>query len=152
MNQATQERHEKALMTEKPKRILIVDDDYDSIKPLERTLSSLGCYVQIATDANQAVELLSETPYDLVFLDWLLPEMKGGEAVKAAEESLAKDDDLYWSERMPIVTYSSSELKERKLPPAKHFAFIDHWKKPMAYGDLLMQVKEVLNYIDRKGH
>src|SRR5262249_18879287 len=91
------------VLLEQPKRILIVNDDYDSIKPFEGTLSQYGCYVQIATDGIQAVELLTDTPYDLVFLDWVMPKLEGGETIEAAERCLELQEDFYWYERMPIV-------------------------------------------------
>ncbi len=58
-------------------RILLVDDEEELIKPLQRILSNQGYTVDMATDGAQGWQLIQNQAYDLLILDWLMPEMSG---------------------------------------------------------------------------
>ena len=58
-------------------RILLVEDDPVSRDLLAALLSSQGHNVETAEDGFNALRLAQETPYDLVFIDYHLPEMDG---------------------------------------------------------------------------
>lgn len=67
-------------------RILIVDDDLVSRKYLHGILRKYG-YCEIAANGKEAVEyfdtgLKSNTPYDMIFLDIMMPEMDGDETLE----------------------------------------------------------------------
>ncbi len=145
----------RPLSTQAPKRVLIVDDDYDSIRLLQRTLSEFGCYVQIAMDGFNAVDLLMDHNFDIVFLDWKMPGIEGGETIERAEKNISTGpsaDPLWINKRLPVITYSSSDSSDLELPKTRHFAFIDHWMKPMKYDELHFQVREALNYVSNPTH
>lgn len=55
-----------------PAHILLVDDDPGITKPLARILEKAGFRVTVATDGEQALELLRTTKFDLVLLDIFL--------------------------------------------------------------------------------
>lgn len=71
-------------------RILIVDDDFDSRKLLQKILRSYGpC--EVAVDGEEGVEavrtaLKEGEPYDLICLDILMPNMDGQEALREIRE------------------------------------------------------------------
>ena len=58
-------------------RILLVDDEEELIKPLQRILSNQGYTGDMATDGAQGWQLIQNQVYDLLILDWLMPEMSG---------------------------------------------------------------------------
>ena len=58
-------------------RILLVEDDPVSRDLLAALLASRGHTVDTAEDGFNALRLAQETPYDLVFIDYHLPEMDG---------------------------------------------------------------------------
>ena len=58
-------------------RILLVEDDPVSRDLLAALLASRGHTVETAEDGFNALRLAQETPYDLVFIDYHLPEMDG---------------------------------------------------------------------------
>jgi two-component system phosphate regulon response regulator PhoB len=60
-----------------PTRILLVEDDPSLIKLLTYNLASAGHGVCASTNAEEAELLLDEELFDLVILDWMLPEMSG---------------------------------------------------------------------------
>ena len=57
--------------------ILVVDDDREMLRMLDRTLEMEGYSVAIAADGKSALTLLGEREPDLVLLDIVMPEMDG---------------------------------------------------------------------------
>jgi two-component system chemotaxis response regulator CheY len=67
-------------------KILIVDDDVTSGLVMQKMLSRYGETI-IASDGKQALEvfkgqIIGKDPFDLMFLDIMLPEMDGQEVLK----------------------------------------------------------------------
>jgi CheY-like chemotaxis protein len=67
--------------TLQPGRLLVVDDDPSNRDLLRRRLERLGCSVAVAEHGRQALEMLGASPFDLVLLDILMPEMDGYETL-----------------------------------------------------------------------
>jgi DNA-binding response OmpR family regulator len=64
-------------------KILIVEDDRDLAHVLNVTLSSKGHSVQVADGGAAAIDFLRSFKYDLVILDWMMPEVTGIDVLKA---------------------------------------------------------------------
>ena len=65
------------------KKVLIVDDEPANIEFLEEILEMQGCKnVDSFISANEAIESYKATNYDLVLLDWNMPELSGLEVLK----------------------------------------------------------------------
>ena len=58
-------------------RILLVEDDPEQLEPLQIALSRSGHIVDGAADGATARWLMGEKNYDLLILDWMLPEESG---------------------------------------------------------------------------
>jgi CheY-like chemotaxis protein len=67
--------------TGQPGRLLVVDDDPSNRDLLRRRLERLGCSVALAEHGRQALEMLGASPFDLVLLDLVMPEMDGYETL-----------------------------------------------------------------------
>jgi signal transduction histidine kinase/DNA-binding response OmpR family regulator len=70
-------------------RVLVVDDNATNRRIVREHLQSWGCQVQEATDAKQALELLTATvpaPFDVVILDYQMPEVHGLEIARRIRE------------------------------------------------------------------
>jgi two-component system, NtrC family, response regulator AtoC len=72
-------------------RILIVDDEEDLTLGYSKCLSKVGYETKTAHSGEEAIDLLREEIFDLVFLDIRLPKMDGLEVLK---KSLEIDPDL----------------------------------------------------------
>ena len=57
--------------------LLVVDDDPEIISSFEAILRSEGYEVTTARDGREALERVAQSPFDLVLLDLLLPDMDG---------------------------------------------------------------------------
>jgi two-component system chemotaxis response regulator CheY len=71
-------------------RFLIVDDDFDSRRLMQKILYPFG-YCDVAVDGEEAVEafrssLKNQEPYDLVCLDIIMPNMDGQQALREIRE------------------------------------------------------------------
>src|SRR6266545_4638201 len=60
-------------------RILVVDDDQNLAGALQRGLRREGYAVDVAYDGTEAHWLATETAYDAMVLDWMLPGIDGTE-------------------------------------------------------------------------
>jgi two-component system chemotaxis response regulator CheY len=67
-------------------RILVVEDDFGSRRMMQKLLEEYGS-VDVVVDGEEAVSAfkmaaMEKTPYDVVFLDIMMPKMDGQEALK----------------------------------------------------------------------
>lgn len=60
-----------------PARILVVEDDASLTTLLEYNLGAAGHEVTAVATAEDGEQLLNASVYDLVILDWMLPDMSG---------------------------------------------------------------------------
>ena len=58
-------------------RILLVDDEVELTVPLSRVLTREGYGVDVAYDGASGSQLASQGLYDLLILDWMLPQQSG---------------------------------------------------------------------------
>lgn len=63
-------------------KILLVDDEVNILKALERLLRRAGFTVFTAQSADQALQLLAVTPCQVVISDYRMPETNGGTLLK----------------------------------------------------------------------
>lgn len=60
-------------------RILLVDDEAELTEPLSRLLSKEGYQIDVADRGNIGLALALQQDYDLLILDWMLPQKSGVE-------------------------------------------------------------------------
>jgi CheY-like chemotaxis protein len=91
-------------------RILLVDDDSDLLKLLERMLLSLdeGCEIMKASSGEEALKMMAAQKPDLVFLDIVLGGMSGWD-VLAARGSLPDLSDV------PVVILSGQDPQHEQF-------------------------------------
>ncbi len=63
-------------------RLLVVDDDPLNQNIMELMLLPLGYELEYACDGAEALEAIKTKPYDLVFMDLMLPDMSGREVCR----------------------------------------------------------------------
>jgi len=137
-------KNEQVDPLKKSLRVLIVDDDIESVTPLELCLEKLGCTTFVVNNGFEAIhEIVSnDRVYDVVILDWNMPEMTGGQALLNAQKviSFSPSANKHWeTEKLSVITYSSRAREEIDLPDCRDFRHIDHWEKPASYLHLLDQ-------------
>ena len=78
--EAPEPAHEAAAAL--PRRVLVVDDNFDAAATLDRLLRSLGHDTRFTTDGAQAIEMAGDFRPDVVLLDIGMPGMDGYEVAK----------------------------------------------------------------------
>lgn len=62
--------------------ILLVEDNFVNQMTTKRILMQLGCSAEVAANGMEALELLRDRHYDLIFMDVSMPEMDGLETTR----------------------------------------------------------------------
>lgn len=77
-----QEADEVKMFTAPDIRILVVDDNLINRKVALGMLKSYGCHLDGAENGQEAIDKVKETPYDIIFMDHMMPGMDGVEATR----------------------------------------------------------------------
>lgn len=126
--------------------VLLVDDQAESLVPLNFILQNLGIYPQLAFDGFAAKRLLMGAEFDFVVLDWNMPEINGGQCLDFTDTALY----LLGSHRraVPFVTYSATPLTSLNIPETVFFKHVGHWAKPFTVLNLTKQILETIRSLN----
>jgi two-component system nitrogen regulation response regulator NtrX len=116
--------------------ILVVDDEAEIRSSLEEILREEGYGVAGASDADEAIVLLRDTPYDVVLLDIWLPGRDG-------LELLAEIRDLAPEMRPEVVIISGHGTIEAAVKATKLGAY-DFLEKPLSLERTLIVLKNAV--------
>jgi PAS domain S-box-containing protein len=119
-------------------RVLIVEDDPDTVGLLEATMRQIGFTPLVAADGYEALTVARRHRPDLVLLDLRLPGMDGFEAL-----THLKRDAI--TQTIPIIAISAhvadTERERNRLLALGATAFLP---KPFSIGDLLSEIESAL--------
>lgn len=119
-------------------RILVVDDEPPIREILKFQLENSGFQVRCAEDGEEGLQMVSEDPPDLVLLDLMIPHMDGYEVCRRI-----KGD--YGTRHIPVIILTARGELDEKLKGLENGAN-DYVTKPFSMPELLMRVKNVLNW------
>ena len=140
-------RNERAFSAPTPHlvpRVLIVDDEPSLAEQLSAALTRIGCEAEAVFHGADALELLRCEPFDVLILDWIMPEVDGYKVV----ESLSDFSNCHWLSNMPLIVHSGLHPADIKLPrSSEKFELIDFLEKPSDRSDLARAVAKALAYI-----
>jgi DNA-binding response OmpR family regulator len=110
-------------------RILIADDDRDTVMTLMVVLRHEGHEVKGVYNGKQALEAIRQFEPDAVLLDIAMPELSGWEVVRQVKERLA---------RRPLMIGISGEYKQSVDRILSEVIGFDHYlTKPYQASDVL---------------
>lgn len=115
-NQITGYRREG---TDRPVRVLVVDDIPDNRSVLADVLTSTGFEVDEAGDGLEAVAACSESAYDLVLMDVIMPVMDGIEATGKILGNINEDRNRPGGFQPPVVLAISASISDVMRKTAK---------------------------------
>ena len=119
----------------KPK-ILVVDDQPINIKLLQRKLERQEMEVLVAYNGRECLQVVKETPPDLILLDVMMPEMDGIETCQHLKSDPA-------TETIPVIFITAKASKEGKLEGLDAGA-VDYITKPIDLDETLARVRTQL--------
>ncbi|MCC7529203.1 MAG: response regulator transcription factor [Candidatus Melainabacteria bacterium] len=115
-------------------KILIIEDDKDLAEVLRFTLSNKGHSVQSLSGGKDALSMLRVYKYDLIILDWMMPDVSGVDVLKGFRESGGKTPVLMLTAKTTI------DDKEKALDLGAD----DYLTKPFDSRELLARVRALL--------
>lgn len=112
-------------------RVLLVEDHRVDQMVISAMLKKLGCYVQIAHNGSEAVEIVEKERFDLVLMDY---DMKEQDSIIATQKIRDYERATNSLRHLPIVavTAAQSEADQDVLSAGMD----DHISKPIRYDDL----------------
>lgn len=140
-NQQTEVEDEMEEFTAPEAKILVVDDTPLNLMVCESLFGTMGIIPDTATSGKRALERVKEKAYDIVFLDYLMPDMDGFET--AGNLLILKNEELTSLKDTQIVLLSSDVSKETRMKFAE--LGIQHFvEKPIRLEALKAMLKELL--------
>lgn len=107
--------------------VLVVDDHPINLFVVRTMLDSLECSCALASRGTQAIELLETHPFDLILLDFRMPDMDGFETARRARELLP--------DHVPIVAMTA-DVSVGKKEMGREAGINDYLIKPFDRKDL----------------
>lgn len=117
-------------------QILWVDDEIDLLKPHILFLEKKNYKVTTCTNGAEAVELIEEKNFDIVFLDENMPGLTGLETLSEIKNK---------RESVPVVMITKSE-EEYIMEEAIGSKIVDYLIKPVNPNQILLSLKKNLDH------
>jgi len=117
-------------------RILIVDDNPDSLEILRARLESWGYRTQTASDGEDALEKIDAAPPDLILLDIMMPRLDGMEVARRVKGNPSLPF-------IPIIMETALATTESKVEGLDSGAD-DYITKPIDFAELKARVNSML--------
>ncbi len=115
-------------------RILWVDDEIDLLKPHILFIESKGYDLSTANNGEDALELIDESDFDIIFLDENMPGISGLETLNRISEQYS----------IPVVMITKSE-EEYIMEEALGSKISDYLIKPVNPHQILLSLKKTLD-------
>jgi CheY-like chemotaxis protein len=126
--------------TRKVKRVLIVDNEPDTVRLIGNVIGEAGYQVTTAYNSEDAIKSIHDFRPDLIVLNLTMPEMMGFNVVeylKTAEE--AKD--------VPLILLTHKDLTEKEIDDLNGIIQGILNKGVLTKEDLLKEIKETISKI-----
>jgi CheY-like chemotaxis protein len=110
-------------VTDRPARVLVIEDNPLSRELVTAVLESVGCDIVTAESAEVGLELARTLPLDLILLDVRLPGMSGFEAIRI----IRADPEL---RTLPVVAVTAQAMQGDEIT-ALRAGFDAYLSKPI---------------------
>lgn len=128
-------REYSAIMSEKTKSILVVDDDAQMRAALRESVLRMGYGVELAENAIEALKKLDETPVSMIVTDMKMPRMDGLSFIRAARMKIGN---------LPILVITGYATVENAVDVMKE-GVCDYLMKPFSFEDLTSTIEAILS-------
>jgi len=115
--------------------VLVVDDEPEIVRALQRALTAHGYTVLTASSGEEAIEMVAQQRPDLLLLDLLLPGMSGLEVCRQVRAT----------SNVPIIVLSVKETERDKVE-ALDLGADDYVAKPFGMDEVLARVRVALRH------
>ncbi|MBX9722917.1 MAG: response regulator transcription factor [Candidatus Obscuribacterales bacterium] len=124
-------------------KILLVDDERYILDMLRATLESKGHVAQCVSGGKQALEHLRVYQYDLIVMDWMMPEITGIEVLRRFRSEMHGKTPV-----LLLTAKTSIDEKEEGLDTGAD----DYLTKPFDAREMLARVRALLRRPQSHSH
>lgn len=112
-------------------KLLLVEDEIGIMQFLQQGLEEEGYEITTANNGKTGLELALNNKFDLILLDWMLPQMTGYEICTSFREK---------NTTTPIIFLTAKDTVQETIEGLKAGAN-DYIKKPFSFDELLERIK-----------
>ncbi len=116
-------------------RIAVLDDEESQLELIRCAMATLGHECHAFTHGKELLRRLRRDSFDLLILDWQVPDLSGIEVVRWARQKLET--------RIPVLMVTQRS-EERDLVEGLNAGADDYMVKPMRIGEFIARVKALL--------
>ncbi len=120
-------------------RILVVDDESDTVDLIRFTLETAGFTVDQALDGTGAIDMITHDEYDVVLLDIMMPDLSGFDVLQQLRSG---------STEVPPVIFLTARHDKEDRQTGQNLGAVGYLTKPAKRGDLLDAIEEALEKAD----
>ncbi len=120
-------------------KILVVDDNAMNRKVFRILLADTKIQIEEASSGILCLEMVKTKPYDIIFMDHMMPEMDGIETY-----SIMKRMKYYPNEHTPVVVVTANAIKGARDRYIVKEGFRAYLSKPIEYIELEKLIKNLL--------
>ena len=124
-NETDYNRSKHSLFTAPGMRLLVVDDTPMNLQVVAGLLKRTRMHIDVATSGAECIEKFGREHYDLVFLDYRMPQMNGIETLEMLKKNFPEK-----FEKTPVISLTASAVagdKEKMM----RAGFTDYLSKPV---------------------
>ena len=119
-------------------KILIVDDDIDSLTIQQSITQRLGYYTQIAINGLDAIKFIKQDSPDIILLDIFMPEMDGYETIKYIQKNY----------NIPIIVVTAGG--NQAIKKIKEMGIEFYIQKPFSPNKFQKEITNCINFYENK--
>jgi two-component system OmpR family response regulator len=116
-----------------PLRILIVDDERDTLDLIDLTLQTAGYDIHLASGGEESLQLIRNGDFDLVLLDIMMPDLSGFDVLRTLKEEMV--------DHPPVIFLTAKSMPEDR-EEGMELGAKDFLTKPVTRGSLLDSIKK----------
>jgi DNA-binding response OmpR family regulator len=122
-------------------KILIIEDDKSILSMLKRGLEEENFVIDTAENGEDGEYLATTNRYDIIILDWMLPEKSGIEVLKNLREK-----EIF----TPVLMLTAKDTTENKVEGLNNGAD-DYLPKPFSFDELIARLNAIYRRTVLKG-
>ena len=119
-------------------KILIIEDEIGISNFLKQGLEEEGYTITVIEDGAKGLQMALQSDFDLILLDWMLPNMSGLQICK----EIRKQNKV-----IPIIFLTAKDTLQETIDGLKAGAN-DYVKKPFSFEELLERIKIHFRNVD----
>ena len=132
----------QAIDTELNLQVLVVEDNSLNRMAALKSLEKMGCSVTLAGDGLEAIRLVKQKHFDLVFMDLHMPKLDGIGATRVIRQDVSDDQ--------PYIIAMTADITQGVRQDCLDAGMSDYISKPVSFKELDEAVKRALKSIDSK--